>query len=199
MRKLFSAVAMAVAMFSASAANAASVVFQFDEANSDFDVSFQSPTCLFGGCGLTATLYDPISDLELDVGETGQITFGMVDAYGWGGDADAVISLTLAFLNPAGASIGNGASVVYATFGGLASGGKIDWFSNSQTVTAANGTEFTVVFDDLKGLQLGSSKELSARITLDSVVPEPASWALMIGGFGMAGATLRRRRALAAL
>ena len=25
-------------------------------------------------------------------------------------------------------------------------------------------------------------------------VPEPASWALMIGGFGMAGAMLRRRR-----
>jgi len=28
-------------------------------------------------------------------------------------------------------------------------------------------------------------------------VPEPASWALMIGGFGLAGATLRRRRAMA--
>ena len=28
-------------------------------------------------------------------------------------------------------------------------------------------------------------------------VPEPASWALMIGGFGMAGAALRRRRAVA--
>ena len=28
-------------------------------------------------------------------------------------------------------------------------------------------------------------------------VPEPASWALMIGGFGMAGAMLRRRRAVA--
>jgi hypothetical protein len=29
-------------------------------------------------------------------------------------------------------------------------------------------------------------------------VPEPASWALMIGGFGLAGASLRRRRAVAA-
>jgi hypothetical protein len=31
-----------------------------------------------------------------------------------------------------------------------------------------------------------------------TAVPEPASWALMIGGFGLAGATLRRRKALAA-
>ena len=30
-----------------------------------------------------------------------------------------------------------------------------------------------------------------------SAAPEPASWALMIAGFGMAGATLRRRRVLA--
>jgi hypothetical protein len=29
-------------------------------------------------------------------------------------------------------------------------------------------------------------------------VPEPATWAMMIGGFGLAGAMLRRRRTLAA-
>jgi hypothetical protein len=30
-------------------------------------------------------------------------------------------------------------------------------------------------------------------------VPEPTTWALMIGGFGLAGAALRRRRAVAAV
>ncbi len=32
-----------------------------------------------------------------------------------------------------------------------------------------------------------------------TAVPEPASWAMMIAGFGMAGVALRRRRALAAV
>lgn len=40
----------------------------------------------------------------------------------------------------------------------------------------------------------GNALRMDAVIT---AIPEPASWALMIGGFGMAGAILRRRRALA--
>jgi hypothetical protein len=34
----------------------------------------------------------------------------------------------------------------------------------------------------------------ASSVTTFGAVPEPASWALMIGGFGMAGAALRRRR-----
>ena len=32
-------------------------------------------------------------------------------------------------------------------------------------------------------------------VTIDGAVPEPASWAMMIGGLGLVGATLRRRKA----
>ena len=39
--------------------------------------------------------------------------------------------------------------------------------------------------------------ELTHAALGGAAVPEPASWALMIGGFGMAGAALRRRRAVA--
>ena len=34
-------------------------------------------------------------------------------------------------------------------------------------------------------------------LTIGAAVPEPASWALMIAGFGLAGTALRRRRAIA--
>ena len=42
----------------------------------------------------------------------------------------------------------------------------------------------------------GNSFELD-NIAVASAVPEPATWAMMITGFGMLGATLRRRRATA--
>ena len=37
-----------------------------------------------------------------------------------------------------------------------------------------------------------------AQINIGAVVPEPASWVLMIGGFALVGQSLRRRRAVAA-
>lgn len=36
----------------------------------------------------------------------------------------------------------------------------------------------------------------SFRVTVDGAVPEPASWALMIGGLGLVGASMRRRAAV---
>jgi hypothetical protein len=39
---------------------------------------------------------------------------------------------------------------------------------------------------------------VTSTIPASNAVPEPAAWALMIGGFGLAGATLRRRKLIAA-
>ena len=44
----------------------------------------------------------------------------------------------------------------------------------------------------------GYAFDVTSFTLADSAVPEPATWAMMIGGFGLAGATLRRRKALAA-
>ncbi len=48
----------------------------------------------------------------------------------------------------------------------------------------------------LKGLSVGSSTGFNFfdGVSGGSGVPEPAAWALMIAGFGLAGATLRQRR-----
>ncbi len=65
------------------------------------------------------------------------------------------------------------------------SGGLVDFTGN-------NGDADTIVYtpDGYQGFK--TVAEVGAG------VPEPATWALMIGGFGMAGAALRRRRSATA-
>ena len=41
----------------------------------------------------------------------------------------------------------------------------------------------------------GGVNSLSRVLGSDRSIPEPSTWALMIAGFGLAGASLRRRRA----
>ena len=59
---------------------------------------------------------------------------------------------------------------------------------------------YTVTFNTTgyKEFWFGNNNDAADGYRLDSVtvagVPEPATWALMIGGFGLAGAALRRRR-----
>ncbi len=104
---------------------------------------------------------------------------------------------------------GNGSGAFSTSF----SGGNtdVDFLSatfNGQAVTLT-GTD-ALEFGGLTGVAImaGAVNELIINYTSGGLgsyggnltftpgaVPEPASWALMIGGFGMVGGTLRRRRA----
>lgn len=59
----------------------------------------------------------------------------------------------------------------------------------------ADGPHFKILWLDSKGKKAGDlySQDL-ALVPPTSAVPEPATWAMMITGFGLAGAAMRRRR-----
>ena len=73
-------------------------------------------------------------------------------------------------------------------------------------VTPVSFVDFQLVLANLNGLAIDADWRSGSDYTiLDNVVmagptpggvPEPATWAMMISGFGLAGATLRRRRAI---
>ncbi|MBX3483201.1 PEPxxWA-CTERM sorting domain-containing protein [Phenylobacterium sp.] len=62
---------------------------------------------------------------------------------------------------------------------------------------------FSVQYDEANTFFAGTQQSvgqgfLSRNIANGAAAPEPATWALMIGGFGLAGGALRRRRPVAA-
>lgn len=66
---------------------------------------------------------------------------------------------------------------------------------NTRLRFSAVGAVYT--YDEALG-QIVDVKSVSHYFGDASLVPEPAQWLLMIGGFGLVGATQRRRRAIAA-
>lgn len=70
----------------------------------------------------------------------------------------------------------------------LLGGGNLFLDVDQNNTTVTNSRIYAFKTDWNQGLVTG----------FNAPVPEPTTWALMIGGFGLAGARLRRRRALAA-
>jgi len=87
----------------------------------------------------------------------------------------------------------NGVHVSAANNPGLfGTGGAMLWQSGSFTFV---GTGHDTI--QLAATVPGNGGVFFDNVSVSGAVPEPATWALMIGGFGMAGAMMRRRRMVA--
>jgi hypothetical protein len=108
-------------------------------------------------------------------------------------------------------------NAIFASFNSTTGGEKWEIFGgnsagvlNSNVINAGGTTEGTNVqltggykyYDIVSIVAAGGASGgnvLVKSVTLSGAVPEPATWGLMLVGFGGLGAALRRRRALAAL
>ena len=77
--------------------------------------------------------------------------------------------------------------------GGPGNGFWNNWVTQSLSFTAT-GTSATIQFDTV-GLNANGYDVGLDNVSLTGTVPEPATWALAIIGFGIAGTSLRRQRA----
>jgi len=93
------------------------------------------------------------------------------------------------------ASLGAFANVTSVSFGETVAGNS-PWTTFSLAFTATEAGSLQLSFGTSSRDNIGPL--LDNVLVTSAVVPEPASWALMIGGFGFAGAALRRRRAVVA-
>jgi hypothetical protein len=108
----------------------------------------------------------------------GTVTFNLMDSTG--GDAGSTFNL---LVNGAAASFTNPGNCTFCVVNDNGQG--------KFTVTGPNITTLGFTFDPA----IETGKQF--RVELPTAVPEPATWAMMILGFGGIGAMMRRRRALA--
>jgi hypothetical protein len=212
---LLGAAALCASTTLAASAQAASLVFAFDRDASELAVTQGSKRCLpSSGCSLTATMMS-LPELTIEEGAGNARTFNFAQfnvTPGFGGDSGASIEATLALTSPLVGTTSSTGTASYLRLGGFltpgVTTGSLVWNATPQQYTTADGSKYTVAFNDLYGVTFGGNAYGSMTIRVDSVaslpptlgaVPEPATWATMVAGFGMAGTALRRRRRTTAL
>jgi hypothetical protein len=92
------------------------------------------------------------------------------------------------------AMVSNGGDYLFQS---LLSNSVVESFTAAVNTSAANFYGFTgSSFDSIRVTNLNSDYWLIDNVQVGSSVPEPASWAMLIAGFGLSGAAMRRVRAL---
>lgn len=162
------------------------------------------------GCELLGDGLSPGGHAFVNDGDTWSFDFGSLFIVpGWiGGDQNASVSVNFDFDPTATGDTGDTAKGKYGILFGIFTSGSLKWDSNNAgadpLIFNAGNAQFQLSLDNLSGFQIGNAVDLTGSITMlshvdlpgdhgTSAVPEPASWALMLGGFGLAGVAMRRR------
>ncbi|WP_312162560.1 PEPxxWA-CTERM sorting domain-containing protein [Phenylobacterium sp.] len=129
---------------------------------------------------------------------------------GWDDLARSNIFVQLQFSSPTGPWTGGPiGGETFGVWGVFKEGGRVEW-DGPATYTFGNGGKLEVSLNNTNfnwgdwslfnpetnpGQQYGAVVEARFKLVeLPSAVPEPATWAMMITGFGLAGVAIRRRR-----
>lgn len=203
MRKLVLSMVAGAAMAAASAASATSFVGTTGGCFGNLNNSPVSPAC-------TPTAAATIGNLTFGAG-----AFSVQDSNGFAGIGSGTGTNTLGFLslNPVpgtinyngtpftlmvsftspGALSGTYFSTVIGSVTDSVAGGVQVNFANPNTLSFGSGADaFTLTVNNVSVSNDGHLTPITGYIT--TAVPEPATWALMLLGFGGIGLAMRRRR-----
>lgn len=192
-------------------ASASTVDMTFDTLNSSVQITDQSGggiVCYVTNCGIEATLsgsFGTPSSFSLAEGDT--FSFDFID-FTFDGSTGVFprqfdITATLAFSDPSFSATGTGTGGAWVVGGSInldAGAGWLTWNNMPSTLTLADGTEFSIDFEDGATLFLGQPVTVGASVTAVSVaaVPLPASALVLVTGLGAIPLVGRRRRRKAA-
>lgn len=123
--------------------------------------------CDLTGCGVAVSLNPQLGSLTktLSAGQSWGFDFFTLSFYGLGGGSGS-LSASLAFDAPTGAPDASGSATgSFLSF--ILTGGSLTWISQPGNFTLADGTNYSVFFENLSGITLSSNVNVRARLTLN--------------------------------
>ena len=184
-RVLFTALASGLAIAASAPANAATTVNRCDSSGGAMNTA---TSCNIMFNGVAGTFGNPMANTspfvdiyEFDISQAGLLGLTLSSV---ASGASADVSFSLVRLNP---PMGGGSNVLLTQ----GSTGTVEFYSISNLAAVAGNYRLR-----LEGTIANPPASYSGTISFaPRAVPEPATWAMMVLGFGVVGGVVRRRKA----